>query len=72
MTPKKHKAELEGWIQPVMSTYNKSDDRSLGEALYAFREMGLLEEDLDIDTAVRVWAIVASVRKNFFPTVLWM
>ncbi len=73
MTQEEHKNALLDWIAPQESMYSDTDDYALANALYAFSETGLFG-DLSIDntTAVRVWAIVSTIRSNGFPERLRM
>ena len=77
MGPDEHRKKAEEFIRPVEAECptDREFQSDLNNALYAFSELGLWKMDIDIkraEEAVRVWALVESVRRKGFPSDLGM
>jgi hypothetical protein len=67
---------LEAWVRDKEEEFSKSEASTLHNALYAFSELGLWADSnidsLDLETAIRIWAVVETARHKAFPKELRM
>lgn len=73
MTDNEKIEHLKEWVFPVsqLPDVNRGE---LGEALYSFSECGMFPMDVEVDvaTALEIWAIIETVREIGFPNDLRM
>jgi hypothetical protein len=65
-----HEAQLEKLVTPLETGFPPAKARELSNAIYAFDELRLWPEDIEIKSnklAIRIWALVEHVRQNGFP-----
>lgn len=73
MTKNEKRERLNEWVFPV-SQLPDIDKQQLAEALYSFSECGMFPMDVEVDvaTALEIWAIIETVREIGFPNDLRM
>ena len=77
MEANEHQEQLEKWIAPAenrakefFDLFATDREAELSHALYAFSELGLFSDGIEIKStklALRVWAVVEAVRRRGFP-----